>query len=59
MKKAAEIAENAVLAILNGIVTVFDFISDLITPNDPLMKVTNPFTRQSFAENVRNSGKKN
>ena len=59
MKKAAEIAENAVLAVLNGIVTVFDFISDLITPNDPLMKVTNPFTRQSFAENVRNSGKKN
>ena len=58
MKKAKEIAENAVLAVLNGIVTVFDFISDLITPNDPLMKMTQPYTRQSFAENVRNSGKK-
>ena len=29
-------------------------IADGIDPSDNLMKVTNPCTRQSFSENVRN-----
>ena len=38
---------------VSGIARALRFIADEIVPSDNLMKVTNPYTRQSFSENVR------
>ena len=37
----------------SGIGRALRFIADEIVPSDNLMKVTHPYTRQSFSENVR------
>ena len=44
----------------SGTVNVLRAIADGIIPSDNLMRVTSPYTRQSFSKNVRenNSGRK-
>lgn len=51
--KIKKILKDAVTAVCG----VFGFIAECIDPCDNLVKVTMPYTRQSFAENVKNSGK--
>ncbi|MBQ7990341.1 MAG: hypothetical protein IJ251_04750 [Oscillospiraceae bacterium] len=54
VKKFTDVCVGVINAVGDGI----KFIIDNIDPSDALVKINMPYSRQSFAENVRNASQK-